>query len=171
MRNRLLFIFLLFCDTLFSYDNILDTDIVARTVNFIIFATIMYVLINKPLKSFLQSRQNGISEEFTDYEDRYTLLKRQFQKAKDKYNGISTKSQEILKQAHEEAKEIEQIKLKELEQTLVNMKKSSKNYLINKQLLIKQEIVDNVINDIFKSDELKLSSSDLINIVEKKVSL
>lgn len=169
--NKILLILFVSVNILFSYDNVLDTDIVARTINFIIFAVIMYILISKPLKDFLKSRQNSISEKFTDYEEKYTLLKRQFQKTKDKHNSISTKTKELIIQAHKEAKEIEKTKLEELEQTLVNMKKSSNSYLTNKQSMAKQKIIECFIEDIFESNELQLKLSDFVNIIEKKVSI
>ncbi|CAA6801435.1 MAG: Unknown protein [uncultured Campylobacterales bacterium] len=171
MNKKIWFLLCLPLVSILAYDKVSDTDIVARTINFTIFATIMYKLISGPLKSFLKDRQDAIANEFTDYEDRYTLLKRQFQKAKDKHSNLSLKSKEIVELAKQEAKEIEESSLLNLKTSMKNLEVDNQNYLINRKKSLKKEIINEIVEDVFKSDKLDLKVPDFVSIIEKKVTL
>ena len=146
------------------------TDIVARVINFAIFAGILYYLIAGKIKDFFTGRTKEIAEKLSSVETKVKETKELKASAAKKLEDSEEEAKEIVELARKEA-ELQIEKLKEnFSSDIDNLVKSyeSKKEVLEKKMSI--SVVDGVVEELFGNDGVTLESDDLINIVNKKVA-
>ena len=73
-------------------------DLLWRTVNFVIFAGILYKLAAKPIKTFFAGRKTEISTELQDLETEKIKIKRALREAKAQLAAVAAERDQILQQ-------------------------------------------------------------------------
>lgn len=145
-------------------------DIVERTVNFLIFAAIIYYLLADKLKAYFSGRTEGIQSELNKVQE---MVKESEKKVADAKKELE-EAQKIANELVSSAKtDIETIKSKieaSVEQEVAYLTRSfdDKTELQTKKL--KREVVEEVLNELLSSDNITLSQEELTNIVLKKVA-
>lgn len=146
------------------------TDIVGRTINFLIFASILYYFINKPLRSFIVGRKTGIA-------DKLDLIQQKLKESKDKKRVAQEGIEEAKKSSShilETAKKEAHILVEKIESdTAMELENLEKGFVEQREIASRKmvrSVVNQVIEDIFAKGEVSISDSDLINIVKKKVA-
>jgi F-type H+-transporting ATPase subunit b len=170
MKKILLTILVVAPIALFANDANVHTDILERTVNFFIFAAIIYYLLADKLKTFFGDRTKSIQAELDKVQD---LLKESDKKLSDAKQGIEDAkgiADELITSAKND---IEAIKTKievAVEQEITYLEKSfdEKTNLATRK--VKKEVVQNVLDQLLSDDNIALSQEDLTNIVLKKVA-
>ena len=146
------------------------TDIVARTINFLIFAGILYYLIADKAKAFFTDRTKGIADKLSSLQSKVEETKQQKQEASAKLASSEEEAKELISLAKKEA-ELQIEKLKESsKQDIENLEKS---YESKKEVLTKKatsEVVSEIMNELFSDKGVALSEDDLVNIINKKVA-
>ena len=146
------------------------TDIVARVINFSIFAGILYYLIADKAKAFFTGRTKEIA-------DKLSSLQSKVEETKELKQQVAQK----VKESENEAKELVELAHKEAELQIAKLQESSKNEIENlvksyeskKEVLEKKmasEVVSEVVEGLFSNDGLSLSEDELVNIINKKVA-
>jgi len=146
------------------------TDIVARVINFSIFAGILYYLIADKVKEFFTGRTKDIADKLSSLQAKVEETKELKQKAAQKVKESEEEAKELLELAHKEA-ELQIAKLKEnSKHEIENLIKSyeSKKEVLEKKMTA--EVVDEVIEKLFSNDGVSLSEDELVNIINKKVA-
>jgi len=146
------------------------TDIVARVINFTIFAGILYYLIADKVKEFFTGRTKDIAEKLSSLQAKVEETKELKQKAAQKVKESEEEAKELIELAHKEA-ELQIEKLKEnAKSELENLVKS---YEAKKEVLEKKmtaEVVNEVVENLFSDNGISLSEDELVNIINKKVA-
>lgn len=146
------------------------TDIVARVINFSIFAAILYYLIAGKIKDFFTGRTKEIADKLSSVQERVQETKELKQSASKKLEDSQKEAKEIVELAKKEA-ELQIEKLKEnFTGDIDNLVKSyeSKKEVLEKKM--SSSVVDGVVEELFGKDGFTLESDDLINIINKKVA-
>jgi len=146
------------------------TDIVARVINFTIFAGILYYLIAGKIKDFFTGRTKEIADKLSSVETKVQETKELKQSATKKLEESEKEAKEIVELAQKEA-ELQVEKLKEnFASEIENLEKSyeSKKEVLEKKM--SSSVVDSVVEELFGKDGVALEADDLINIVNKKVA-
>ena len=147
-----------------------QTDIVPRTVNFIIFAALIYYLLAGKIKEFFASRSDNIASELGKVDEKIEEAKKAKEEALKK-----------VEEAKELAKEIEQTTAKETQMMVEKIKKA---YEFESETLQKQkeevqevtqnkmirEVVTESLNEVLEIDNIAQNKNELIETLLKKVA-
>jgi len=167
---KLKYTFLLLLPTFLLASEEGGTDIVARTINFSIFAAILYYLIADKAKAFFTGRTKEIADRLSSLEAKVQETKNLKDEASAKVETAKKSSKEIIELAHKEV-EMQSSKLKEsFEHDRAYLEKS---YEDKKEILQKKmtsEVVSEVIGDLFADGGVALGEDELVNIINKKVA-
>lgn len=171
MRKKLLT--LLFISTplaLFASDANVETDIVERTVNFLIFAAILYYLLADKLKSFFSERTQSIQTELDKVQDMVKESEKKVADAKLEVENAKKVAEGLIVSANND---VASIKAKieatvESEMAYLSRSFNEKTELETKK--IKREVVQTVLEQLLSSENIELSQDELTSIVLKKVA-
>ena len=170
MKKILLMILVIAPIALFASDANVQTDILERTVNFLIFVAILYYLLADKLKTFFSDRTKSIQAEL----DKVQNLKKESEKkvsdAKLEIENAKNIADELISSANSD---IEAIKTKievAVEQEIAYLTKSFDEKTELELRKVKKEVVSNVLNQLLSDDNIALTQEELANIVLKKVA-
>jgi len=146
------------------------TDIVARVINFTIFAGILYYLIADKVKAFFTGRTKEIADKLSSLQAQVEETKELKQKAVQKLKESEEEAKELIELAHKEA----ELQIQKLQDNAKSeLEHLAKAYESKKEVLEKKmtaEVVSEVIEELFSKDGLSLSEDELVNIINKKVA-
>ena len=146
------------------------TDIIARTINFLIFAGILYYLIADKVKAFFIGRTQEIAQKLSSIEAKIEETKKAKEDAKKQLEQSKQKAKELVEIAKKEAQmQIEKMK-SELETDIKHLHSSYESKKEVAQKKITQEVVSEVVDELFGAKGIKLTEAELVNIINKKVA-
>ena len=146
------------------------TDIIPRTINFLIFAAILYYYIANPIKDFFNGRKNSIADRLNAIQDKLKESSNQKIEAK-----------ELIEKAKIEAKSIIEVSKNETEQTSIlpdsrihiwaeHLEKSFDDQISIEQRKMTRTVISEILDEVFSKDSLSLEKEELLDIVMKKVA-
>ena len=141
------------------------TDIVPRTINFLIFVAILWYLIGDKVKRFFQERKESIAKRFQEIEEKLKESKARKEALKAQVSEAKHMAQEIIETAKKEAELIENKIKAQLEEEIQILQKHFEEFKINEIKKTKQEAIREYLNEIF--DEVHISSEDAAKIILK----
>jgi len=156
--------------SLFANDANVETDILERTVNFLIFAAIIYYLLSDKLKAFFVGRTESIQSELDKVQDILKESDKKLVDAKQEVKDAKKVAEELVSIA---TSEVDAIKTKievAAEQEITALSKSFDDKTELEVRKVKKEVVENVLNQLLSNDNIALSEKDIANIILKKVA-
>ena len=155
---------------LFAAEGEHNYDIVAITINFLLFAGILYYFIANPIKNAYKGRINAIEGRLTAVRNKVLEAEKRVEKAK---NGVE--------EARERAKVLVEIGKKEANQAVARIQADAQNELISMKNTFDEqkefaersamrETVSKVLSDVFNDESIQVDQKELVNLVLKKVS-
>ena len=146
------------------------TDIVPRTVNFLIFAAIIYYLVADHVKNFFQNRAASIAAKLEEVQAKLKKAKED----KERAEAELEKSKELAKEIIETTKKEIEILVKEVKEQAQNelavLEKSfEENMELTKRKRIR-EITKEVLEELFEDKSLELDKEKFVNLIVKKVA-
>ncbi len=146
------------------------TDIVPRTVNFLIFAAIIYYLVADHVKNFFQNRSASIAAKLEEVQVKLKKAKED----KERAEAELAKAKELAKEIVETTKKEIEIVTKEIkEQTQNELAILEKSFEENIELLRRKrvrEITQEVLEELFEDKSLELDKEKFVNMIVKKVA-
>ena len=146
------------------------TDIIPRTINFLIFAAILYRYVATPIKNFFKGRREEIVTTLKSIQDKVEESKKAKEEALKKLEESKILAQTIVEDAKKEAElivsKIENDTKNELE---LLEKYNHEREEIERRKMVKAVVADTV-NSLFAKDIQTFDNSELVNIVMKKVA-
>ncbi len=146
------------------------TDIFPRTINFLIFAAILYRFIAEPLKNFFQQRREEIINTLNSIQNKVEESKKAKEDAIKRLEESKILAKNIIEDAKKEATLIVEKFEKDLQSDLKILEKyqeEKKN--IEKRKMVKK-VVAETIETLFKKDIQAFENQELVNIIMKKVA-
>ena len=144
-------------------------DIVPRTINFIIFAAILYYLIANPVKNAYKGRIEGIAARLDNIEQKLKESKAKKDDAIKRVEEAKANADSLVETARKEAFLISERIKEETMQEIVNLEKSFHDQTEFEKRRMVKSVVGEILNEIFASDSVKMDQSELINIMLKRV--
>lgn len=171
MINRAILIIALamFPVALFANDGA-ETDIIQRTVNFIIFAAILWYLLADRIKAFFAGRTLGIQAELDKVQDTKRASLEKKQEAVRKSEDAKRIAAEIVEGAKADVDAIKQKVLAAVEAEIANLNKNFDEMMKVELSKVKKDVVASILDELLNSDTINLSQDELVNIVLKKVA-
>ena len=126
-----------------SSEGAVETDIVERTVNFIIFAGILWYLLADKIKAYFAERSLSIQAEI---------------------------AAEIVESAKADIDSVKEKVSLAVAADINNLERNLEEMIKVETSKAKKEVVAEILEELLKSDNIKLSQDELVNIVLKKVA-
>ncbi len=147
-----------------------ETDIVQRTVNFIIFAGILWYLLADKIKAFFAERSLSIQAELDKVQDTLKASQDKMSDAQKQLEEAKKLATEIVEGAKDDIDSIKQKVADGVDSDIANLEKNLDEAMKVETSKAKREIVAEVLEELLKSDNIKLTQDELANIVLKKVA-
>jgi F-type H+-transporting ATPase subunit b len=146
------------------------TDIFARTVNFAIFAAILYYLLAEPLKTFYFGRKNSIAQKLDSIQEKLKESNKAKEEAQNKVQEAKANAKSLIETSKKEAELLAEKIVKETQLELDALDKAFKEKTDIQRRKVAREVVGNVLEQLFDGETVSLDKEELVNIVMKKVA-
>lgn len=147
-----------------------ESDIVQRTVNFIIFAGILWYLLADKIQAFLAERTSSIQAELDKVEDTLKASKDKAEDAAAKLEEAKIIAIEIVDTAKNEIDAVKQKVADTVESEIANLGKGFDDKIKVETSKAKRATVSLILDELLNSKNLSLTQDELVNIVVKKVA-
>jgi len=147
-----------------------ETDIIQRTVNFVIFAGILWYLLAEKMKVFFANRSLGIQAELDKVQDALKESNSKVDDATLKLDEAKKLAVEILNGANVDIDIIKSKVANAVENEIANLNKNFDDKIKIETRKVKKEVIQSVLEELLHSDNIGVSQDELANIVLKKVA-
>lgn len=147
-----------------------ETDIVQRTVNFIIFAAILWYLLADKIKAYFAERSLSIQAELDKVQDTLNASQKKIDGAAKDLEDAKVLAAEIVENAKTDVDSIKQKVVESADAEIAHFEKSFEEKVSVETRKAKKEVVAEVLEELFNSDSVELTQDELSNIVLKKVA-
>ena len=147
-----------------------STDIIQRTVNFLIFAGIMVYILAEPVKNYFGGRSAAIANELEKVQERLRESKRLKEAAEHKVEEAERFAAELAESSKKENKILADKILVQCEQELEIIAKQNDVLMELEKRKMVREVVSEVMNDVMNSSSDALGKEAMTEILKKKVA-
>lgn len=155
---------------LFANEGAVETDIVQRTVNFIIFAGILWYILADKIKAFFAERSLSIQAELDKVQDTLKASQEKIKDAQKKLEEAKKIATEIVEGAKADIDSVKQKVATAVDTDIANLNKNLEEMMKVETSKAKKEVVTEVLEELLSSENIKLTQNELVNIVLKKVA-
>jgi len=145
-------------------------DIVERTVNFIIFAGILWYLLADKIKAYFADRTASIQAELDKVQDTLKASKDKVEDANKKLEESKALAAEIVETAKADIDSVKKKVAEAVDAEIANLNKGFDERIKVETSKAKKQIVSEILEELLSSDNVSLSQDELANIVLKKVA-
>jgi F-type H+-transporting ATPase subunit b len=146
------------------------TDILPRTINFLIFAGIVYYLLGDKIKGFFESRTNDISNDLEEVQKVLRESKEKKEAAIAKLRDAEKIANDIIQAATRDSKVITEKMQQSVKVEMENLEKQQLELMELEKRRVVQEVAKEVLDELFKDGALSISNQNIIDIIKKKVA-
>jgi len=147
-----------------------ETDILPRTINFLIFAGLVWYLLADKLKAFFASRRDEIVAKLDKIEDQVKASKLAKEQAEAKIVDARSKATEIIETAKKEAVLLQKAIEEQAENDINVMERSASELKEVEQNRMVREVVKESMEEILGSSSLSENSEELMMSLLKRVA-
>ena len=155
---------------LFANEGAVETDIVQRTVNFIIFAGILWYILADKIKAFFAERSLSIQAELDKVQDTLKASQEKIKDAQKKLEEAKKIATEIIDGAKADIDSVKQKVATAVDSDISHLNKNLDEMMKVETSKAKKEVVNEVLEELLSSENIKLTQNELVNIVLKKVA-
>ncbi len=149
--------------------DISQTDIIERSLNFLLFAGILWYFLDKKLRSFLHSKSLEISKRLEEIQAQLKVSKENKKKLLKELEQAKEKAELIISDANKEAYTITQKYELQTKMDVENLIKNSKALMDLEVKKIKRELVESVFTDLRESKKVSFNVQDCVNILKQRL--
>lgn len=167
-----IFLILIVTTSLFAGETsaVNSTDIVWRTINFIIFAAIIWYLTADPIKRYLNNRTKKIADTLQSTQKKIHELKEQRIQAEQKVADAQKLADEILELSKKENKVIVDSMLSRCDTDLSILDEQNLSLMELEQHKMVKSVVQDILTDLLNKDDITLTKEEMVDIILKKVA-
>ncbi len=147
-----------------------QTDILERSVNFLIFAAILGYLLADKIKGYFTGRTSEIQAELDKVQSILKESEQKVESAKAELEEAKKIAAEIVEGASSDVSSIKEKIEKQVEQEISQMTKSFDEKVEIETKKVKVEVVTEILDQLLSNDNIELTQEELTNIVLKKVA-
>lgn len=154
---------------LFAGENV-QTDIVPRTVNFLIFIAIIYYLLADKLKIYFDERSQSIQSQLDEVQKKLEESKRKMELARAEFEQAKEIANEFVKDSIADVNSIKNKIAKSYENDMANLLKSYNDKIELETRKAKKEVAEEVLEELLNDNNITITKDNLQNIILKKVA-
>eukprot|EP01156_Anaeramoeba_ignava_P014523 Anaeramoba_ignava/a609460_21.p2 GENE.a609460_21~~a609460_21.p2 ORF type:complete len:171 (+),score=35.54 a609460_21:466-978(+) len=155
---------------LFASDANVETDILERTVNFLIFISILYYLLADKIKTFFGDRTKSIQSELDKVQEMLKASETKVAEAKQEIENAKKIANDLVDSANNDVESIKNKIEATVEQEIAYLSKSFDDKTALEVRRIKKEVVESVLNQLLSDENVEISQEDITNVILKKVA-
>ncbi|WQW60557.1 F0F1 ATP synthase subunit B [Helicobacter pylori] len=149
--------------------DISQTDIIERSLNFLLFAGILWYFLAKKLRAFLHSKSLEISKRLEEIQAQLKVSKENKKKLLKELEQAKEKAELIISDANKEAYTITQKYELQTKMDVENLIKNSKALMDLEVKKIKRELVESVFKDLRESKKVSFNAQVCVNILKQRL--
>ncbi|WP_299546545.1 F0F1 ATP synthase subunit B [uncultured Helicobacter sp.] len=171
MKNKTLYFLLLMLApiTLFAADNA-NYDIIERTINFVIFFSLVYYFAADAIKNTFKARRDDIANSLAKIQEKLQESKKAKEKARNQLEEAKQVARDIIETAHKESKIIAQKVEEATKIEIENLVRQYNDHIAFEQRKAEKLIVDEVLSEFLNKDSIALSKDVLVKSLLKKAA-
>ncbi len=146
------------------------SDFIPRTVNFLIFAAILYYLVAEPVKNFFKNRSASIAALLEEVQTKLKKAKEEKEAAQAKLAEAEKLAKEIVETTKKEIEIMTQELKKHAEQEIAALERSFEENLELERRKRVRQITKEVLEELFEDKQVALDKEKFINLIVKKVA-
>jgi F-type H+-transporting ATPase subunit b len=146
------------------------TDIVQRTVNFLLFAGLIWYLVAEPVKNYFASRSQAISDELKKVQDKLSETISLKKEALAKISDAEKFAEELAVSSKKENKIINDNIIAQCEVELENLTKQHVSLTEFEQRKMVRGVVEDVLNQVLSKSGDSFDKEAMANVILKKVA-
>ncbi len=147
-----------------------ETDIVERTINFVIFASILYYLLADHAKNAYKGRIAGIADRLDSIQSKVKESVTAKQNAQAKVEEAKTNAKALVETSKKEAQLLSEKIASDTQTELHNLEKGFKEKTDIEKRRMARDVVTTVLDEMFDKDSISIDKEELVKIVMKKVA-
>ncbi len=146
------------------------TDIVQRTVNFILFAGLVWYLVGEPIKNYFASRSQGIADELKKVQDKLDESIALKKDALAKISEAERFAQELAESSKKENKLIYDALMAQGETELETIAKQNLSKKEFEERKMVREVVEEIVTETLSQSAGSFDKEAMANVILKKVA-
>lgn len=147
-----------------------STDILWRTINFVVFAGIIWYFVAEPAKNYFSGRSKSISDELQKVQDKLNESKVAKEKALQKVQDSEKLAKEILEAAKKENKVLNDNIMNQCNNELEIIGKQNVSMMEFEKRKMVREVVDAALNELLIEDNSSFDKKAMVDVILKKVA-
>lgn len=146
------------------------TDIIPRTINFLIFASILYYLVADAAKDFYFGRKNAIATKLDSIQMKLKESNSKKEAALQKVEEAKANVRALVETAKKEAVILSDKIAADADQEIENLEKALHDKISIEERKMQRNVVNEVLDDLFKEGSIALDHNEMVKIINKKVA-
>jgi F-type H+-transporting ATPase subunit b len=147
-----------------------ETDIIQRTVNFLLFAGLIWYLVAEPAKNFFVARSQGIADELQKVQDK---LKESISLKKEALSKISDAekfAENLMISSKKENKILNDNIMLQCDADLENVAKQNTSLMEFEQRKMVRTVVEDILGEVLSQTSDSFDKEAMANVILKKVA-
>ncbi len=146
------------------------SDIIPRTINFLIFAAIMYYYVADAAKQWYCGRKNEIATKLDSIQVKLKESNSKKEGALQKVEEAKANARALVETAKKEAILLSDKVAQETDTEIANLSKAFEDRIGVERRKMQRAIVCEVLDEMFKEGSISLDNDEMVKIVNKKVA-
>jgi F-type H+-transporting ATPase subunit b len=146
------------------------TDIIPRTINFLIFAGILYYFVAGAAKEFYFGRKERIAQQLDSIQSKLKESNAKKEEALQKVEEAKANVRALIETAKKEAILVSEKIALDAVNEMENLEKAFLDKMNIEERHMQRVIVNEVLDELFKQGSLILDEKEIVNIISKKVA-
>lgn len=147
-----------------------STDIVQRTVNFLLFAGVIWYLVAEPVKSYFSSRSQAIADEMKKVQDKLRESATLKKDALAKVSAAEKFAEELALGSKKENKIVSENIINQCESEMETMVKQQASLMEFEQRKMVRTVVESTLTDVLAQASGDFDKEAMANVILKKVA-
>lgn len=147
-----------------------DTDIVQRTVNFVLFAALVWYLVAEPVKNYFASRSQGIADELKKVQDKLNETIALKKEALAKISEAEKYAEELAVSSKKENKLINDNIMAQCEAEIEILSKQASTVKEFEQRKMVRNVVEETLEKVLAQSSDDFDKEAMANVILKKVA-
>lgn len=169
MKKIVLLVFLA-TSVLMANETAVETDMMQRSINFLIFAGILYYLIADKVKAYFTGRSDEIKSNLQKVQDRLKQTKLAKQEAEKKVEDAKKIAADILSVSKKENLLLNEKVSAQMDQELQALDTQHQSLLTFEQRQMISDLVEEIMGDLLSDANMPLENDTMKEIILKKVA-
>jgi F-type H+-transporting ATPase subunit b len=146
------------------------TDIIQRTVNFVIFAALIWYLIAEPVKNYFSGRSQAIANELQKVQDRLNETISLKKEALSKISDAEKFASELIASSKKENKIINDSIMVQCDTDLEILAKQHVSLKNFEQRKMVRNVVENILDEVISQSSSSFDKESMADVILKKVA-